>query len=100
MMRLNQKSSCSHVYVHLCVSGMMPLSGKTARGLKSLFDQAKMKEHLCSFVMISPPTESRNIRIVMRSLATATDSPGSSDQRSSENRYLGQLQLLLSEHLL
>lgn len=94
-MRSSQKSACSHVYVHLCVSGMMRLSGKnTAQGLKSVFDQAKMKERLCSFGLISPPAESQNIRIIMGLLATAADSPGSSEQHNRENRYLGQLRLL------
>lgn len=66
----------------------------TAPGLKSLFDQAKMKEHLCScndFSASGIPEHEDYYGIVM---GTAADSPGSSDQRNSENRYLGQQQLL------
>lgn len=58
----------------------------TARGWKSVFDQAKLKEHLCSQVMISPLLESQNIRIIMGSLAA--ESRASSYRHNSENRYL------------
>lgn len=75
--------------VSVCLRDDALIRINTAQGCKSVFDQAKLKEHLCSHVMIPPPVESQNIRIIMGSLAAA--SPASSYRHNSENRYLGRL---------